>query len=123
MESNDDTLQPSLWDKVTTSESCIAAALYTLCKDRHRYVGRGKWEFLEQGELEWKADKDKLQLRRSMINASTQALERAMFWFEKRQDVDAVLKQDTLMCIVNKLKSVQSQNAIMKEAKDYFVAE
>lgn len=118
-------MSTSVWDNVVATAPSISAALYRLYNGKHRYIGRGRWEYFTTNNT-WDVDVHKQALIDTLKSSASDVLQRAIYWHnianqDQTPDVDTMMKVDTLIRIVHKLRSKSGQKAIIKEAKEYFV--
>jgi hypothetical protein len=114
----------SLWDSVAANNNSIAAALHTSLGSHHRYIGKGKWEYRQDGSGPgdvWLADENNKNLKKAMIAESSKVMDRALHWSQYHDDLDSYLKCDILARIAAKLKGAETANAIIREAREFFV--
>jgi len=107
----------NVWDGCTLSHNSIAAALYQALGSRFRYVGKGVWEHRDADK--WCIDKKHTQLIQAILRVTGHILERAIFWSENPGE--DVQRPQRLIEIALKLKSQTSRDAVIHEAREYFV--
>lgn len=107
-----------IWDSTAKKDNCIAMTFHQLQGTNFRYIGNHAWEKLENDA--WIKDTNKTSLRTALLSASAQVTCRAMAWNDMKTP-DAIMNRDRLMNIATRLKSKTGQDAIMREAREYFV--
>lgn len=104
----------------------IALVIYTLLKDKYKYIGENKWEYYNNNI--WKIDKNNNELRNDINNiVCNKFLIKSIEWFNKYNiEIDSTLKYtykyryDTILDIVINLKTKKYASNIIKESKQFF---
>uniref|UniRef100_A0A6C0J013 Uncharacterized protein n=1 Tax=viral metagenome TaxID=1070528 RepID=A0A6C0J013_9ZZZZ len=104
----------------------IALVIYTLLKDKYRYIGDNKWEYYNDNE--WKKDKNNINLindiKATVCNIFiTKSIEwNNKYIIEEDSNIKYIYKRryDSLIDIIVNLKNKKYINNIIKECKQFF---
>jgi hypothetical protein len=104
----------------------IALVVYTLLKDKYRYIGENKWEYNDNNV--WKKDINTSNLRNDINTiVCNKFISKSIEWINKynietNSDIKYTYKYryDGIIDIVVNLKNKKYATSIIKESKQYF---
>lgn len=104
----------------------IALVVYTLLKDKYRYIGENKWEYCDNNV--WKKDINTANLRNDINTiVCNKFISKSLEWINKynletNSDIKYTYKYryDGIIDIVVNLKNKKYATSIIKESKQYF---
>lgn len=104
----------------------IALVIYTLLKDKFKYIGDNKWEYYDNDT--WIIDKNNIKLRNNITNiVCDNFIRKSLEWLNKYNiESDATFKYiykcryNSIVDIIVNLKNKKYTTAIIKESKQFF---
>ena len=109
------------WDSAARNNNSIASVLHQALGEKHRYIGTGAWEYTTQ-EGVWVVDPTQTMLRKAITAESSKVIERLLYWSQV-EGTDAQLRCEILSDISMRLKNPKHANAIIREAREFFIVE
>lgn len=105
----------------------IASIMSKAFKNKYRYIGSSKWEYLDTDGT-WKKDDKKRRLRCDINNTiSERFIQRSLFWTNKslyitdiNEQIHAKMMADKMAMASFKMKQESFVNVVIKESQSFF---